>query len=116
MEWYALTRFPPPEKLVTLCRILNNEIYAKVTIGKHLSSEFRVNKGFRQGDAIAPLMFMKCWKLKTEDLNYKLGIVCDKCSKFVALNDDDIITMGRLQDIEEVFTSLVKETNKMGLE
>jgi len=35
----------------------NNEIYAEVKIGKHLSSEFKVNKGLRQGDTIAPLMF-----------------------------------------------------------
>jgi len=40
-----------------LCRILNNEICAEVRIGKHLSSEFKVNKGLRQGDAIAPLLF-----------------------------------------------------------
>jgi hypothetical protein len=40
-----------------LCRILSNEIYAKVKTGKNLSSEFKVNIGFRQGDAIAPLLF-----------------------------------------------------------
>jgi hypothetical protein len=40
-----------------LGRILNNEIYAKVNIGKHLSCEFQVNKGLRQGDAINPLLF-----------------------------------------------------------
>jgi hypothetical protein len=40
-----------------LCIILNNEIYAKVKIGKHLSSEFKVNKGLRQGDAVTPLLF-----------------------------------------------------------
>ena len=40
-----------------MCRILNPEIYAKVKIGKHLSSEFKVNKVLRQGDAIAPLLF-----------------------------------------------------------
>ena len=46
-----------PKKLVKLCRILNNEVYAKIPFGKHLSSEFKVNKGSRQGDAIAPLLF-----------------------------------------------------------
>jgi len=40
-----------PEKLVKLCRIWNNEIFTKVKIGKHLSSELKVNKGLRQGDA-----------------------------------------------------------------
>jgi len=40
-----------------LCRILNNEIYAEVKIGKHLASKFKVNGGLRQGIAIAPLLF-----------------------------------------------------------
>jgi len=47
--------FPP--KIVKLCRILSNEIDAKVKTGKHLYFEFKVNTGFRQGDAIAPLLF-----------------------------------------------------------
>jgi hypothetical protein len=47
--------FPP--KLLNLCRILNNEIYCKVKIVKLLSSEFKVNKGLRQGDAIAHFLF-----------------------------------------------------------
>jgi len=48
-----------PKKLVKLCRILNNEIYSKVKIGKHSFSEFKVKKkkGLRTGDAIAPLLF-----------------------------------------------------------
>jgi hypothetical protein len=40
-----------------LCRILNNEIIAKIEICKYLSSEFKGNKGSGQGDAIAPLLF-----------------------------------------------------------
>jgi len=39
-----------------VCTIVNNEIHATVKIGKHLPSEFKVNKGSRQGDAIAPLL------------------------------------------------------------
>jgi len=40
-----------------LCRILNNAIHAKVKIGRHLSSKFKVNIGLGQGDSIAPLLF-----------------------------------------------------------
>lgn len=32
-----------PKKLVKLCRTLNNEMYGKIKIGKHLWSEFKVN-------------------------------------------------------------------------
>jgi hypothetical protein len=44
-----------PKKFVKLCRIINSEIYAKVKTDKRLSSEF--NKGWRYGDAPAPLLF-----------------------------------------------------------
>jgi hypothetical protein len=35
----------------------------------------------------------------------------------MAYYDDDVVIMGRrLQDVKEVFTSLVEQTSKMGLE
>ena len=46
-----------PEKLVKLCRLLNNDVYAKVKSGKQLYSEFKVDKDLRQGDAIDPFLF-----------------------------------------------------------
>lgn len=61
-----------PKKLVQLCRILNNEIYAKLKSGKHLSSKFKVNKGLRKEDAIAPLLFIVL-EITIDDLKQKLG-------------------------------------------
>jgi len=66
-------RPPPPKKKVTLCRIINNDIHAMLKICKYLSSEFTVNKGVRQGDAIAPLLSNKCWKLLLKDLSRNKG-------------------------------------------
>ena len=37
-----------PKKCAKLYRILNNKLYAKVKIHKHLSSEFKVNDDLRQ--------------------------------------------------------------------
>jgi len=51
-----------------LCRSLNNEVYAKVKIGKHLSSEFKINKSLRQENVIAPLLFNRLLELKLEEL------------------------------------------------
>jgi hypothetical protein len=62
--WLEMHILGFPKKLVKLCRILNNEIYAKIQFGKHMSSEFKVNKGSRQRDAVAPLLF----KIVIEDL------------------------------------------------
>ena len=81
-----------------------------------MSSEFKVNKGLRQGNAIAPLLFnieleIAVWRSKVETW----GTISDKGSQITAYVDDVIVMGRRLQDVEEVFTSLVKQTNKMGL-
>jgi sorting nexin-29 len=72
-----------PKKLVKLCRSLNNKIYAKIKIGKHLPSEFKVNKGLRQGDAIFPVPFdvvletaIRRSKVETQ------GTIFHKCSHY----------------------------------
>ena len=106
------------QKLVTLCRILTNEIYAKVKICKHFSSEFKDNKHLRQGYVIFPLLLNMV--LETAIRLSKVETwrdILDKYSQIMAYDDaDDVVLMGRrLQDIEEVFTSLVEQTNKMGL-
>jgi hypothetical protein len=71
----------PPKTFFKLCRILNNEIYTKVKIGEHLSSEFKANKGVRQGNAFAPLLFhilleIAIRKCRVESWGNKF----DKCS------------------------------------
>ena len=106
VEWNALAGFP--HKLAKLCRILDNGIYARVKTGKHLSFECKFNKGLREGDAIAPLLFNVV--LETAVGRSKVETrwtIFGKGSQIVAYADD-VVIMGRiLQDVEEVFTSLV---------
>jgi hypothetical protein len=40
------------------------------------------------------------------------GSIFEKCSQIMAYTDDVVIMGRRLRDAEEVFTSLVKQTNK----
>jgi hypothetical protein len=77
-----------------------------------LSSEFKVVKGLRQKYAIAPLLFNVVLELWLEDLKQKLG---QPYLTNVAYADGMI--MGRRwQDVKEVLTSLVEQTNMKGLE
>jgi hypothetical protein len=69
--------------------------------GKHLLSEFEVNKGLRQGDEIAPLLFnvvleMVISRSKVE----KQGTMFDKCSQIMAYTD--VVMARRLRDVKEV--------------
>jgi len=77
-----------------LCRILNNEIYTKVKIGEHLSSEFKANKGVRQGDAYATLLFHILLEIAIRKYRVESrGNIFDKCSQIMAYPDD--VVMGR---------------------
>jgi sorting nexin-29 len=99
-----------------LCRILSNEIYAKVKTGKNLSSEFKFNTDFRQGDAIAPLLFNIALAIAIRRSKAETrGTTFHKCSQITAYAHDVVIMGRKLQDAEEVFTSLVEQTNKDGI-
>jgi sorting nexin-29 len=97
-----------PSKKVKLCKILNNEIYAKFKISKHLCSEFEVNKVLRQGDAIVHSLFnIVLDNVIGRSEEETLGIIFDKCSQIKAYPNDVVIMGGRLKDVEEVLVLLV---------
>jgi hypothetical protein len=52
-----LTGFGVPMKLVTLIKICLNETYGKVRKSIHLSDNFPIQNGLKQGDALLPLLF-----------------------------------------------------------
>ena len=58
-------------------------------IGKHLSSEFEVNKVLRQGDAIAPLLVNIV--LETVIGRSETETIFDKCSQIMAYVEDVVI-------------------------
>jgi hypothetical protein len=43
-------------KLVTPIKMCLNETYSKVRIVKHLSDNFSIQNGLKQGDALTPLL------------------------------------------------------------
>jgi hypothetical protein len=46
-----------PTKLVRLIEMCSNETYSKVCIGKHLSDNFPIQNGLKQGHALSSLLF-----------------------------------------------------------
>jgi hypothetical protein len=52
-----LTEFGITMKLIRLAKMCLNETYSRVRVGKHLSDTFLVINGFKQGDALLPLLF-----------------------------------------------------------
>ena len=70
----------------------------------------------RRGDAVCSFAV----QYSVGNCNYKSnlqtwGTIFDKCGQIMAYADD-VIMGRRLQDVEVVFTSLIKQTNKIGSE
>ena len=82
--WSEMHNLGFPKKCAKLCRILINKMYATVKIHKKLSSDFKVNKGLRQGDEIATLLLNLV--LETAIRSSKVetwGTIFDTCSKLL---------------------------------
>jgi sorting nexin-29 len=52
-----LLEFGVPKKQVRLIKMCFNETHSTVRVGKHLSDNFPVQNGLKQGDALSPLFF-----------------------------------------------------------
>jgi hypothetical protein len=52
-----LIEFWVPMKLCRLIKMCLNEMYSKAYIGKHLSDNFPIQNGLKEGDALSPLLF-----------------------------------------------------------
>ena len=52
-----LIKFGIPKKLVRLIKMCLTETYSRVWVGKNLSEMFPIRNGFKQGDALSPLLF-----------------------------------------------------------
>jgi hypothetical protein len=85
-------------------------MYAEVKTSEHLSSEFKVNRSLRQGDAIFPFLFNLVLEIANRRSKVeKRGNIFDNCSKILAYSDIMIIMGRRLKGVGEVFTSLVEQ-------
>jgi hypothetical protein len=75
-----------------------------------LSFEFKVNKVWRQGDVIAPLLLhiVLGTGIGRSEVDNR-GIIFDKCSQIMAYPDELVIMGGILKDVVDVLASLVEQ-------
>jgi len=97
--------------------MLHNEMYVKFKVGKHLSSEFKVNICLRKEEEIAPPQLNIVLEIAMRRSTVEnRGNIFHKCNEIMVYSNDVVIMGRRLQNFEGVFIPLVENTNKMGLE
>lgn len=111
-----LVNFNIPTKLVRLVKLTMENTVCQVKVGRELGQEFKVTRGLKQGDGLAPVLF-----------NLTLESVIRKCRVDVAstlLNKsiqitgyaDDLNIMARsVPDLKEAFSNIISATRDIGL-
>ncbi|KAF5344335.1 hypothetical protein D9758_013247 [Tetrapyrgos nigripes] len=110
--WKTLRKFKLPEAFITTVRHLYNDAHTKVMVNGHLSSDFKVKRGVRQGDPLSCLLFDLAIEplaamLRNSDLKgYKIpghkerliaNLFADDTTVFLSA-DDDFETLQRILD------------------
>jgi hypothetical protein len=112
----AMEEFEIPNKLINLTRATLKRVRCRVKIQKDLSDPFITERGLRQGDTLACLLFNIALEKVVRDSGIeRRGTIYHKSVQVLAYADDlDII--GRSERaVREAFTKSDKEAQLMGL-
>jgi sorting nexin-29 len=112
----AMQEFGIPVKLINLTRATLKRVKCRIKLQGHLSEPLLTQRGLRQGDTLACLLFNIALDKMIRDLGIeRRGTIYYKSVQVLAYaNDLDII--GRSEtDVKEAFIKLNNEAQKMGL-
>ena len=56
--------FGIPRKLVRLVKMSLTETYSRVRVGKNVSDRFPIRNGLKRGDALSPMLFKLCFRVR----------------------------------------------------
>jgi hypothetical protein len=98
-------------KLLRLIKMCLNETYNKVRIGKHLSDNFPIQNGLKQGDALLPLLFDFAlgYAIRMVKEN-QVGLKLNGTHQLFVYADDNIDT------IKKKTQTLIDASKEVGLE
>jgi len=93
------------------------ETYSRVRVGKNLSEMFPITNGFKEGDALSPLLFnfALVYAIKRVQVNQD-GLTLNGTHQFLTYADDFNILGGSVHTVKENAEALVVATKETGLE
>jgi hypothetical protein len=104
-------------KMINLLRVCLNETHSGVRVGKYLSDMFAIKNGFKQGDALLPLLFNFAleYAIRRVQVNHG-GLKVNGTHRPLVYVDDVNILGVRVHTIKKKTKALVVTSKKMGLE
>jgi hypothetical protein len=104
-------------KLVRLIKMCLNETYSKVRIGKHLSDNFPIKNGLKQGDALTPLLWNSALEYASRKVQgNQMGLKLNGTDQLLAYADDVNLLGDNLDTIKKSTESLIDASKEVGLE
>jgi hypothetical protein len=112
-----LIDFGIPTKLVRIIKMCLNEMYSRVLVGKNLSDMFPIRNGFKQGDALSPLLFNFAleYVIKRVHVNQD-GLKLNDTHQLVVYANDVNIMGGSVHTVKENTETFVVASKEIGLE
>jgi hypothetical protein len=112
-----LIEFGVPMKLVRLIKMCLNETYSKVRIGIHLSDNFPIQNGLKQGDALSPLLFnfaleYPIRKVQESQVLLKLN----ETHQLLSYADDVNLLRDNVDTMKKNTETLIDSSKEIGLE
>jgi len=103
-----LIEFGNPRKLLRLIKMCLTETYSRVRVGKNFSNMFPIRNGFKQGDAISPLLFNFAlqYAIRRVQINQD-GLKLNGAHQLLVYVDDVNILGGSVHNIKENAEAMV---------
>lgn len=113
----ALNDFGIPAKLIQMIQMTMSNIRCQVKLGCNVSETFATNKGLRQGDALACVLFNLALEKAVRDSDLvTTGTIYTKSQTALAYADDLDLVARSAEGVKDSFGALEKAAKNMGLE
>jgi hypothetical protein len=94
-----------------------NETYSRVRIGKHLSDNFPIQNGLKQGDALSPLFFNFALEYVIRKVQEnQVGLKLNGTHQLLVYADDGNLPGDNIDTIKRNTQTLTDAGKKVGLE
>jgi len=112
--WKTMISFGIPKKYVDMVKLCNAKAVCKVKFLRELSSEFEINSGLRQGDALSPTLFNIGLEKVIRELSQRQKMEIVGKESILAYTDDIVILDNTRQEITKLHLNCWKLVKRWG--